>query len=103
MSKNENNPALYRKLSEPFSGMDMANASLEAFAKDLAEIREKHKIRDVACVVQVSVMDASGEEGESTATIKLGNYLQHGTMLAMALGKEQAEFESTIRRALAKK
>lgn len=94
------NPKLYRELSAPFESTEAANKSLEAFAKDLEEIRAKHKVCDVVAVLQVNALNKDGEEGLMVATIAFGDPMNKPVMLAQALGKEQAVFENTIARYL---
>jgi hypothetical protein len=94
------NPKLYRELSAPFENTDAATKALEAFGKDLEEIRAKHKICDVVAVIQVNAIDKDGEEGLMTASMAFGDPMKKPLMLAQALGKEQQIFEGAIGRFL---
>lgn len=95
---NKANPALYRELSQPFQGMDLANAALHSFADDLEQLRIKHKIQEVVCLCQVPVLDASGEEGVSTVSLSFGDPLEHISMVARELGAKKARFDDGINR-----
>ena len=90
-----NNPALYRKLSEPFASRDAGNVALEAFAKDLSELREKHHIADLVCVLSVNAMEEC-DEGAMSATMNFGDPLKVPILLAQALGKAQRDFDMKL-------
>ena len=91
-----NNPTLYRELSKPFAGRELAEQSMEKFFEELAELRKKHRIADVVCVTQVNIQDASGEEGAQIATIRLGQASEHPTILAHALGSIRQEMNQAL-------
>jgi hypothetical protein len=100
MTESTSNPKLYRQLSEPFAGRDLANAALESFRDDLEVLREKHKIADVVAVIQVNVADASGEEGLAQAILSFGDPMNRAAMLAYALGTVQNQQQELIGRLL---
>ena len=62
----------------------------------MREIRKKHKVNDVACVIQVNALNQDGDEGVMTATVCFGDPLNKPVMLAQALGREQSNFTGTI-------
>ena len=86
----------YRKLSEPFPSFDAANEALEAFFKDLREVRNKHKMTDVYVIISGSARTASGEEGEFVTSQHHGSSLKSESMVAWALGTEQTRRQEAI-------
>lgn len=93
-------PKLFRELSEPFPTMDALTAALDAFTKDLGEIREKHRIANVYCVLAFSVIE-NGEETESMSSVSFGDSLRRQPMAAWAYGREQADHEALMRHIVA--
>ncbi len=96
--ESKRNPALYRELSKPFQGIDLADAALRSFADGLEQLRIKHKIQDVVCLCQVPVLDASGDEGVSMVSLSFGDPIEHLTMVARELGAKKARFDDGINR-----
>lgn len=96
------NPERYRRLSEPFANRDIANESLEAFFKELGELREKHRIADVLVVVCVNVR--YGEtEGAAMCHASFGDPLKPESMAAYAYGCEKAASEAMVNKLLSGK
>jgi hypothetical protein len=65
-----NDPALYRKLSEPKENLEAAKAAFDAFYKDLREIREKHGIPDLVISYAANYLN---EHGKESAAIQISN------------------------------
>jgi|ERR1017187_4388081 hypothetical protein len=84
-----NDPALYRKLSEPFATLDEADAATDAFLVELRELRAKHRIADVSLILGINVM---GEDGEGRMLLQshVGDTHLAESMLAYAYGAETA-------------
>lgn len=99
MSEIENNPGRYRELCEPFRDSDEANASLNAFFEDVKASRVRHGLPDIFVAVEVRVIHANPEIGETRAIANLymgdamGNKLP---MLARLYGEARAEHESQM-------
>lgn len=94
------NPGLYRKMSEPFSGADEANAAVKAFFDDVEAAREKHRIADVVVGVNIKVIYNDGEEGIGGSMMNLGDIMQAQLIAAMLLGQYQAECRQMIAKAI---
>jgi hypothetical protein len=59
--KAQADPALYRRLSEPFATAEELDAASTAFAAEIRALREKHRIPDVVYVMAANVKDGDGE------------------------------------------
>lgn len=92
----KNNPALYRELSQPFANLEAANAALEGFAKEFEELRKKHRIPDVVCIVEMNIADQDGEEYLQTASIQFGDPLRHPQLAAKFLGEAQTKINAYL-------
>lgn len=99
MSKS--NPGLYREMSAPFASADEANTALSAFYEDLYELRRKHRMTDVLCIVQVNVA-LEGDEAPMMSRMHIGNSLNALPLSAYAYGAESSENEQRIAYMLAK-
>lgn len=100
MSEVIKDSANYRKLSEPFSSFDEANSALNAFFKDVRELRVKHKIPDVYIILSGSAIAEDGEEGEWIISQHHGNRLKSEPMTAFAYGHEQVLRQEAVAKAL---
>ena len=85
------NPELYRKLSEPFQSNQEADVEMQAFMEGVKALREKHLLPDVVILIQANVKTEDGEEAIFQAVAGFGDPMRRVTMLAQALGREQAE------------
>jgi hypothetical protein len=92
----KNDPEKYRRLSAPRSA-DETNAALEAFFKDLGDLREKHGLPDVITVVGVNVQYDSGV-GNAVSWSQYGAAQKAETLLAYAFGQAQAERRELVNR-----
>lgn len=79
----------YIKLSEPFDGMDNANAAMMAFYDDVRAVRNKHRIADCSLVCAVNVRDDDGRVGIAMSLCHNGDHAKADVLLSYALGKEQ--------------
>ncbi len=90
-----NDPATYRRLSEPFPSVEEANEALAAFFRDVQAAREKHRIADVVVLVEISnVLD--GEEVRGSASSFYGDSARVLPMLAREFGAAQQRHEEQI-------
>lgn len=90
-----NDPATYRRLSEPFPSQAEAEKELDSFYEGVRALREKHRIRDVSLVCQVSAVTDSGEI-ELAGIRHLGDQHREVGMLAWALGKAEEAFAAFV-------
>ena len=90
-----NDPATYRRLSEPFPSQAEAEKELDSFYEGVRALREKHRIRDVSLVWQVSAVTDSGEI-ELAGMGHLGDQHREVGMLAWALGKAEEAFAAFV-------
>ena len=94
---NAHDPALYRRMSEPFASIEEANEHVIPFFQELAELRKKYRIKDVSVVVECNVLDPDGkEEGSSGASLHLGHALNKLHMLAREYGAERERFTAAL-------
>lgn len=91
----KDNPALYREMSVPFEDDTAANAALKAFFEDIEASRKKHKISDVAVLVEIGTM-TDGEETRGCAQLYLGNGANTLPMLARAYGEARGVYEEQL-------
>lgn len=90
-----NDPANYRKLSEPFASKDAANEALQSFCDEVGEARKRHGIANVIIIIKDSCM--YGEEpGDFLNLYQLGSSLEHESMVAYAFGAIRAERNEMI-------
>jgi len=76
----KNDPANYRRNSEPFPKVEQANEALAAFFEDVKIAREKHRISDE-------------EELRGSASSFLGDHARVLPMLAREFGAAQLRAE----------
>jgi hypothetical protein len=92
------NPALYRKMSEPFQSREAAEAALGAFYEELRALREKHRVRDVSATWSFSYLLPDGVESESVGRCHIGDQMREVQMASWALGEAEASFVSEVAR-----
>lgn len=92
----------YRELSKPFQDADTANREMNEFLNGLAELRKKHGMTDILCVVSFNVMYESGE-GTAIAHHTFGDPLKAESLAAYACGQESAQRRELINRMLSGK
>jgi len=85
----------YRQASEPHSTRADAEAAAKAFYDDLAELRVKHRIRDVLVVYSVS-FEENDQELSSFGLTGFGNQTLWESMAAFAYGSEKRSRETRI-------
>ena len=100
LSEGINDPATYRRLSEPFASVDEAEKAWMAFAAELRELRAKHRIADLLAVAGISFIAADGEESWLPIVLHNGDEMKAETLAAYAFGAEQANRQERIARAL---
>lgn len=74
---------------------NVANDRMTAFFKDLGEIRRKHGIPDVHCIVQQNVETEAGE-APGLCTIHYGDQQHALAMCSYAMGHAQGESNKFI-------
>jgi hypothetical protein len=95
MTTIKNDPKNYRDLSVPFANADEANAAIELFYADVAEARNRHRIRDALVVVSGATTYEEGE-GDFHTYAHFGDSRNGPVLAAYALGETQAEMRSRI-------
>ncbi len=103
----KSNKAVYREMSVPFASPDACNEAINAFFNELSELRRKHKIRDLICVLNGSVLypkdetdDEGSPEGEFIIEQSFGSSMQREVLAAWLLGHVQAEHRETVNKML---
>ena len=96
MSEWKPDPEKYQRLSAPFDTLEEAQAAGEAFFKDLSELREKHRIANLAVIIRTEVKDV----GPGLANAFYGDWAQEELMLAWAMGKAHGERATYLARLL---
>lgn len=99
----KNDPENYYKMSEPFESSDLANEAIKQFHDELAELRKKHKIRDVLIVLNGAVRYEDGNVGEYMICNTFGSVMNAMTMAAFAYGQEKENHSEIIGKLLANK
>lgn len=84
------NLKLFREMSVPYESIEAANAALQAFQDDLAELRKKHKIPTLLCLLHVTWLDDEDEGGAMTSC-GFGDMQLFEVMSAWSLGEQAAE------------
>jgi hypothetical protein len=97
----EHNPGRYERLSVARSAEE-TNASLKAFFAEVGELREKHGIPDVVCVVAANVKYEGGP-GSAMTWAQFGDSQKAEPLLAYAFGQAQAERREFVNRLLSGK
>ena len=90
-----NDPALYRKLCEPYESREAVDKPLAAFIDDVRAAREKHGVPDVTILFQVVAM-IDGEEIRLGGMHHSGNPMAGLQMLAEHYGRQSALWESEL-------
>ena len=91
MSEGFNNAANYRKLCEPFPTVEAAKAAVTEFQRELYELRNKHHIKDLVYIYQITVMYGPDEEDESIGVGCFGNAPAADSLAAYGYGYLSAE------------
>lgn len=96
----EVNPKLYRELSTPIPHED-ALRNMEEFAQGIKSLREKCRIQNVACIMQVVSIDSadSSEENYTAASVCMGSQVEYTTLAATLYGSLQSELTEDLARA----
>jgi len=98
MSEDEHvihDPSNYRKMSAPFDSLADANAALVAFFKDVAELRQKHRISDVLVLCEISHM-IGNEEVRGSASTSLGSSDRVLSIIAREHGRQSQIHEDRL-------
>lgn len=91
-----NDPANYRRLSEPFESPEAAREAINTFWDAVAAARNASGMTDVHVIVRINVVSDAGDEGVVITAAHFGNSIEAEAMCAWALGQEAALRESTI-------
>lgn len=75
---------------------DVSNDRINAFFKDLGELRQKHELADVHVIVRTNVLTADGREAPGLCTIHYGDQMQVLQMCSYAMGHAQGEHQKFI-------
>jgi hypothetical protein len=94
-------PGGYRELSKPFETFTAANEAINAFFKDVRELRKKHKLPDVYIILKGTAYredaaDDEESEGDWIISQHHGSSLNCEAMCAWAYGQEAAKRQEAI-------
>jgi hypothetical protein len=95
----ENDPDCYRKMSEPFTNEQELADAFKAFYEGVSELRKKHRMADVYVIVAFNCLDGD-DESQRFGSFQFGNQLMAEGLTAWAYGREQAERDAMIGRAV---
>ena len=95
------NVGLYRRLNVPFTDATAANTAIEKFRKEVSALREKYAIPDVYTILAVTYISDDGEEARAITLQSLGDAMYSESMVAFALGQEQANRRQYINKLIA--
>lgn len=101
-TKATHDPENYYKMSAPFESADACNEAIAKFHEELAELRKKHKIRDVLTVLYGSVRYEDGKVAEFMQHSTLGSTANAPLMAAYVFGQEQAISRERINKLISK-
>lgn len=94
MSEFTPNPNLYSHLALAIPP-DVANKRLQDFFEDLGEIRKKHSIPDVHCIVQQKLETESGE-APGLCSMHYGDERNALSMTSYAMGHAQGQNQKFV-------
>jgi hypothetical protein len=80
-------PQTYAEMSKPHASLQEMNDAWENFRTELGELRKKHRIQDMAFVLQSSFLNSEGRRCGSMAASYFGDFHQQETLLAFGLGQ----------------
>ncbi len=102
MSKRKeiNDPKLFREMSEPHESPEKAGEALKGFYEDVRAAREKHRIRNVMIVGEVSMIIDS-EQTQAMSYQTCGEITAAEMLAAYAMGYAKREREMLIAKAQA--
>jgi hypothetical protein len=83
---NRSNPALFRRLSEPYASMEAADEAIQTFLDEMGALREKHKIPNILTVIGGSAIAADGDESEFLLPHMYGDAMRMESFAAYAYG-----------------
>ncbi len=96
------NPDLYARMAVPYDSAEAAQAALKAFLEDVAALREKHRIAEVAMIagtyVAGEMVGMTQTLGDQSRSMRLVATLGKQCMMAEAERREE-EAEELRRRA----
>jgi hypothetical protein len=100
MTEANRNEAKYRELSVPKETPEKANEDINAFFKELGELREKYALPECLCVLGVNVDYGEGKEGTAITWMSYGDNMKAEGLAAYAYGQAQAEHREIMNRLL---
>ncbi len=98
--KEINDPKLFREMSEPHESPEKAGEALEAFYADVRAAREKHRIRNVMIVGEVSMIIDS-EQTQAMSYQTCGDIAAAEMLAAYGMGYARKERQMLIAKAQA--
>lgn len=93
------NQELFREMSKPFESQDSADAAINAFFHDLGELRKKHKLTNLYCIISGSYVDQSGEH-QFLNNLMYGDQSLALELTAFAFGAEKVSHQQNVERML---
>lgn len=93
-------PAKYRRNSEPFPSVEASNEALAAFFAEVQAARDRHRIADVIVLCEVNVMTDDGEIRGGASSF-LGDSTKQLPILAREYGAARERFEEDLGRIIA--
>ena len=95
-------PALYRRMSLPFTSKDEASNAIREFCQEVRAAREKHKIPDVAMCVGCNYLgENEGEEIVAFVDVHIGDTARQLSMAAFLFGQAKSEHSAQLAELLA--
>lgn len=88
-------PATYAAMAVPFENAEAANVAIEAFHKELGELRRKYKITNLVGVASGEYL-ADGEPTTFMLPMLWGDAYKAEAMAAWLLGHEQAARQERV-------
>ncbi len=94
-------PALYRRLSEPYTSEEEANEAMDGFLKEMRTIREKWRIPEVHVAMGCNVT-TDGEESVIMATSSHGDPNRAAIFFGAAFRQARESMEKALERTVGK-
>jgi hypothetical protein len=91
----KNDPALNRKMKEPFPSQEAYAEAANAFIDGVRDLRQKHKIPNVLVVMTATAI-IDGEEVTYIPTAFMGDPVSKEGMAAYVYGEAQTEREAMV-------
>jgi hypothetical protein len=96
MNTGKQDPANYRKMSEPIPSQEEANKQLAGFMEAVEKARNEFHMQDVHVIVKMNIINAQGNEQGALSSAHFGHELESAPMCAWSLGHAEADLKKIV-------